>query len=299
MEWLNYHHLLYFWTVAREGSIARASRVLRLASPTISAQLKTLEENLGEKLFERQGRGLMLTDAGRLVLGYADEIFSLGREMMHVVNRRPTERARRFHVGVVDSVPKLIARELLKPALHMDPPAHLVVREGKLEPLVSELATHHLDMVLADHRYSAPASIKIFHHRLGEWGVTFFAAAPLARKLREGFPGSLDGAPALLHAENTAMRRSLDAWFESIGVRPRVLAEFEDSALIKVFGSDAQGFFALPSVAVAEVARGHRVQAFGSTDVCRERYYLVSAERRLKHPAVVKIHELARSLALD
>ncbi len=295
MEWLNYHHLLYFWTVAREGSIAKASEALHLTPPTISAQLKTLEDSLGEKLLTRQGRGLALTDAGRLVMGYADEIFSLGREMMNVVHRRPTERARRLHVGIVDSVPKLLVRELLKPALAMDPPAHLIVREGKLESLVSELALHHLDMVLADHPYNAPSSIKIFHHPLGECGVTFFATPALARKLRTKFPMSLDGAPALLHAENTAMRRSLDTWFDRIGVHPQVLAEFEDSALIKVFATEVPGFFASPSVAVEELARSHRVSVIGSTDECRERFYLISTDRRLKHPGVLEISNYARS----
>jgi LysR family transcriptional activator of nhaA len=233
-----------------------------------------------------------------MVVGYAEDIFSLGREMMDVVHRRPTERARRLNVGVVDSVPKLLARELLKPALTLDPPSHLVVREGKLENLVAELATHRLDMVLADHPYQTPSSIKIFHHPLGECGVTFFAAPTLARKLKKNFPQSLDGAPALLHAEGTAMRRSLDAWFERIGVRPQVLAEFEDSALLKVFGSDAQGFFASPSVAVDELAKSHHVTVVGQTQDCRERFYVISADRRLKHPAVVQISENARSRPL-
>lgn len=294
VDWLNYHHLFYFWTVAREGSIARAAEVLRLASPTISAQLKSLEERVGEPLLVRQGRGMVLTEAGRLVMGYADEIFSLGRELMQVVDRGPGERALRFHVGVVDSVPKLLARELLKPALHAKPHSHLIVREGKVDALVAELATHRLDVVLADSPFNAPSSIKIFHHALGECGLTFFAAPALAAKLREDFPRSLDGAPALLHTENTAMRRSLDTWFEAVGVRPHVLAEFEDSALLRVFGIDTHGFFALPSVAVEELARSHHVEVIGQTDDCRERYYLISAERRLKHPAVVQIRDHAR-----
>ena len=295
MEWLNYHHLLYFWTVAREGSISKAAEVLKLKPPTISTQLKQLEESLGEPLFERRGRGLALTDAGRVVLGYAEEIFSLGRELVQVVHQRPTERALRLHAGVVDSVPKLLARELLKPALHMDPPTQLIVREGKLEDLVADLATHRLDMVLADRTYHSPSSIKIFHHALGETGLTFFAAPELAAELREDFPRSLDGAPALLNAEGTAMRHSLDAWFERNEIRPRVLAEFEDSALIKVFGSDAQGFFASPTVAVEELARSHDVEIVGSTDECRERFYVISAERRLKHAAVIEISDYAKS----
>ena len=268
MDWLNYHHLLYFWTVAREGSIARAAKELRLASPTVHAQIRTLEENLGQSLLVRRGRGLQLTDAGRVVLGYADEIFSLGRELVSAIKQQQSasDRPMRFNVGVVDSVPKLVAKELLKPALGLEPPLHHVVREGKLEQLVAELATHRLDMVLADHPYNPPSTIRIFHHRLGECGVTFFAAAPLATKLRKGFPGSLDGAPALLPTDGTAMRSTLESWFESIGVRPRILAEFEDSALLKVFGGDARGFFGMPSVAVEGLARSHSVQVIGATD---------------------------------
>jgi len=289
--------LLYFWTVAREGSIAGAAKALSLSSPTVHAQIRTLEQNLGQQLLVRRGRGLTLTDAGHVVLGYADEIFSLGREMLTAVKQQQpvADRPLRFNVGVVDSVPKLVAKELLKPALSLDRPVHLVVREGKLEQLVAELATHRLDMVLADHPYNAPSTIRIFHHRLGECGVTFFAAAPLARKLRKGFPQSLDGALALLPTDNTAMRSSLDSWFESIGVRPRILAEFEDSALLKVFGSDARGFFAMPSIAVKALAHSHSVHVIGATEDCRERFFAVSAERRLKHPAVIEISRTARS----
>jgi LysR family transcriptional activator of nhaA len=297
MDWLNYHHLLYFWTVAREGSIARAAKELRLASPTVHAQIRTLERNLGHQLLVRRGRGVALTDVGQVVLGYADDIFSLGRELLTAVQqqRAAADRPMRFNVGVVDSVPKQVAKALLEPALHLEPPAYIVVREGKLETLVAELATHRLDMVLADHPYNAPSTIRIFHHRLGESGVTFFAEARLAAKLRRRFPRSLDGAPALLPTENTAMRSSLESWFETIGVRPRVIAEFEDSALLKVFGSDAHGFFAMPSVAVEAVARRHAVRVIGSTEDCRERFFALSAERRLKHPAVIAISETART----
>jgi LysR family transcriptional activator of nhaA len=297
MDWLNYHHLLYFWTVAREGSISRAAKELRLAPPTVHAQIRALEQNLGQQLLVRRGRGLSLTDTGRVVMGYADEIFSLGRELLTAVKQQQpaADRPLRFNVGVVDSVPKTVAKELLKPALRLDPPAHLTVREGKLEPLVAELATHRLDMVLADHPYNAPSTIRIFHHRLGECGVTFFAAPPLAATLKRGFPTSLDGAPALLPTENTAMRSSLESWFESVGVRPRILAEFEDSALLKVFGGDAKGFFAMPSVRVDALARSHSVRVIGSTEDCRERFFALSAERRLKHPAVVAISQTARS----
>lgn len=296
MDWLNYHHLLYFWTVAHEGSIARAAQELRLAPPTVHAQIRTLEQSLGQQLLVRRGRGLALTDTGRVVLGYADDIFSLGRELMTAVKQQQpaADRPVRFSIGIVDSVPKMVAKELLKPALKLEPPAQLVVREGKLEPLVAELAIHRLDMVLADHPYTTPSTIRIFHHRLGECGVTFFAPPPLAAKLKRGFPGSLDGAPALLPTENTAMRNSLETWFDSVGVRPRVVAEFEDSALLKVFGGDALGFFATPSIGVDALARSHKVRAIGSTEDCRERFFAISAERRLKHPAVVAISQTAR-----
>lgn len=295
MEWLNYHHLLYFWTVAREGSIVRASEQLRLASPTISAQIRMLEQRLGQPLFTRRGRGLVLTEFGRFVQGYADEIFSLGRELVSAVVQQAPERPRRFNVGIVDAVPKLVAREVLKPVLRMTPPPRIVVREGKLEALAAELATHRLDMVLADRTYDAPAAIRIYHHRLGECGVSFFAAPALARKLRPGFPRSLDGAPALLPADNTALRRSLDNWFHSIGVRPQVLAEFEDCALLKVFGTAAEAFFGLPSVAVDEISVSHGVRVIGVTEDCRERFYAISAERKLKHPAVVAISKDVRA----
>lgn len=295
MEWLNYHHLLYFWTVAREGSIARASESLSLAPPTISAQIRTLEESLGQKLFVRRGRGLVLTDTGRMVMGYADQIFSLGREMMNSIHQHPADLTIRFNVGITDAVPKLVAREVLKPALQLQPAVHLVAREGKLESLVAELATHRLDMVLSDHPYSAPSSIRIFHHRLGECGVAFFAAPALARRLRKGFPQSLDGAPALLPAESTALRGSLEDWFDRLGIRPRVIAEFEDSALLKVFGADTEGFLALPQVVTEETIRRFGIRLIGSTEDCRERFFAISAERRLRHPAVVEISRRARA----
>lgn len=297
VEWLNYHHLLYFWTVIREGSIAKAAEELSLAPPTVHAQLRSLEDQLGEKLLVKKGRKLTPTEAGQMVYGYAEEIFSLGRELTAAVKQHQSasDRPVRFNVGVVDSVPKIVAKELLMPALRMSSPLHLVVKEGKLDDLVAELATHRLDLVLADLPYNAPSAIRIFHHALGECGITFFAAPPLAEKLREGFPQSLDGAPALLPTENTAMRRTVEGWFDKIGVQPQILAEFEDTALLKVFGSDAQGFFALPTVAVEEIAASHGVEVIGSTEECRERFIAISAERRLKHPAVVEISRLARN----
>jgi LysR family transcriptional activator of nhaA len=295
MEWLNYHHLLYFWTVAREGSIVRAAEKLRLAQPTISNQLRTLEQNLGTELFIRRGRGLVLTDTGRLVAGYADEIFALGQELLTAVRQGPVDRPLRLNVGVTDAVPKLVAHEVLKPALSGSHPVHAVIREGKLEQLVSELAAHRLDLVLSDHRYNTPSTIRIFHHLLGECGVTFFAAPPLAERLAKDFPSSLDGAPALLPTDNTALRGSLAAWFAARNLHPVPLAEFEDTALLKEFAAEGKGFFALPSIAVEDVVRTRAVQIIGQAPDCRESFFALTAERKLKHPALAEITRLARA----
>jgi len=296
VDWLNYHHLHYFWTVAREGSIARASEKLRLAQPTISAQIRTLEDALGESLFERRGRGLVLTDVGRVVLGYADEIFAVGRELLTAVRQGRSDRPQRLVLGVTDAVPKSVTREVLRPAFRLDPPAQVIVREGKLEALVADLAVHRLDLVLSDHTYRTPSALRIFHHALGECGVTFFAEPKLAARLRRGFPGSLDGAPAMLPTDNTALRGSLDEWFARIGVRPKLVAEFEDSALMKVVASGEPAVFPVPSVAVEEISRAYGVRPVGATDACRESFWAISAERRLKHPAVVEITEKARTI---
>jgi LysR family transcriptional activator of nhaA len=294
MDWLNYNHLFYFWTVAREGSIAQASAVLGLAQPTISVQIRKLEEAIGQKLFSRRGRGLVLSDAGRVVMSYADEIFALGRELSNALERGGSARVERFTVGVVDAVPKVVAREVLKPVMHMDPPIRLIVREGKLESLVTDLAVHRLDMVLADTQYATPSAIRTYNHRLGDTGVTFFAQRSLAGELRDGFPTSLDGAPALLPAEHSPLRNSLDAWFQSVGVRPRPVAEFEDTALLKEFGSETEAVFAVPTIAAEAVARKYDVAVVGSVPECREVFFAISAERKIKHPALVEMTRASR-----
>ena len=294
MEWLNYHHLLYFWMVAREGSVTRASSELRLAQPTISTQIRMLEESLGEKLFARHGRNLVLTTVGQEVYRYADEIFSLGREMLDVVRHRAPGRARRLAVGVADVLPKLVVYRLLEPVRQLDPPVHIVCREGKPEPLLAELAIHKLDLVLADCPVGVNTSVKVFHHLLGECGVTFFARAPLARRVRPGFPKSLDGAPMLLPTEGSVLRRSLGQWFEQQSIRPNVVSEFEDGALLKAFGAAGAGLFPAPAVIEEEVRRQYGVQVVGRIEAVRERFYAVSHERRLKHPAVVAVCDAAR-----
>ena len=293
MEWLNYHHLLYFWMVAREGSIARAGEQLRLAQPTISGQIRMLEDQLGEKLFQRSGRTLVLTDVGRLVFEYADQIFALGREMLDTLKDRPTGRPLRFQVGVTDEVSKIIACRFLQPALSAASPVHIVCREGPLERLVAELATHALDLVLADAPIGPTIKVKAYNHVLGESSVTIFGAPKLAASYRSRFPRSLDGAPFLLPTETKVLRRSLDQWFEKHELRPRIVGEFDDTALLKTFGQAGAGLFAAPSAVEGEVVQQYGVAALGRLDEVKERYYAISVERRLKHPAVVAVSEAA------
>lgn len=294
MEWLNYHHLLYFWVVAREGSVSHAGKELHLSQPTISAQIRALEESLGEKLFTRTGRSLVLTDMGSVVFRYADEIFSTGQELMDTLKGRPTGRPMRLVVGVADVLPKLITYRLLEPALKLPEPIRVVCREDKPDRLLAELATHELDLVLTDAPIGPTVKVQVFNHLLGECGVTIFGRAKLAAAYRRGFPQSLNGAPFLLPADNTTLRRSFEQWFEIEGIRPMIAGEFEDSALLKVFGQAGVGLFAAPSVIEAEVRRQYGVQVVGRTDALRERFYAISVERKLKHPAVVAISEAAQ-----
>jgi LysR family transcriptional activator of nhaA len=294
---LNYQHLLYFWTVAREGSITRATRRLHLTQPTISAQLRTLEHSLGETLFERRGRSLVLTDAGQTVFRYADEIFSLGRELAGALEGRQTGRPLRFAVGVSDSLPKLTAFRLLEPAFATGAPApglRLVCRTDRTDRLAADLAIHALDLVIADTPVAPTVRVRAFNHLLGDCGVTIFATPARAAAYRRRFPRSLDGAPFLLHSENSALRRSLDAWFVAAGVRPEVVGEVEDVALLQAFGQAGLGLFAAPSVVEAEVRRSYGVRIVGRLPQVRERFYAISVERKITHPGVAAILAAAR-----
>lgn len=294
MEWLNYHHLLYFWTVAREGSIARACDKLLLAQPTISGQLRKLEKAVGAKLFIRSGRGLALTDTGRVVYRYAEEIFSLGRELGDALKGRPTGRPYRLMVGLADVLPKLIAYRILKPALELEEPVEIVCEEDKPERLLADLALHKLDIVLSDAPLGPEVRILAYNHLLGDCGTTIFAAPALAAAHRAGFPDSLEGAPFLLPTPNTALRRSLDHWFEAAGFRPKVRGVLGDSALLKTFGQAGVGLFAAPTAVETEIRTQYAVDVVGRLDAVREPYYVISVERKLKHPAVVAISEAAR-----
>ncbi|HWR13726.1 MAG TPA: transcriptional activator NhaR [Terriglobales bacterium] len=293
MEWLNYHHLYYFWTVAREGSIAKASKELRLAQPTISGQLRVLENVLGEKLFQKAGRNLILTDVGRMAYRYAEEIFRLGRELQDTIGDRPTGRPVRFNVGVADAVPKLIAYRLLKPAMKLDQPIRIVCREGKPDRLIAALSIHELDLVISDAPLPPTVNVRAFSHLLGESGITFFAPPKLVGKGR--FPKSLDGIPFFGPAENTTLRRNLDQWFQTMNLHPAIIGEFEDSALMTAFGQSGEGAFVAPTVIEKEIERQFGVKRIGRVPEVKESFYAISVERRLKHPAVLAISASARA----
>jgi LysR family transcriptional activator of nhaA len=294
-EWLNYHHLLYFWLAAKMGSVTEAAAELRLAQSTVSTQIRQLEHVLDERLFRREGRRLVLTDVGRTVYRYAEEIFGLGRELMDAVKDRPTGRPLRFNVGVADQVPKLIARRLLAPAFTLDVPLRIVCNEGKTAQLLGQLATHQLDVVITDAPLGSDTSVRAFNHPLGESGITIFGTAARVRSVRGRFPQSLTGAPLLLPAEGTTLRRALDQWVAARELRPLVVAEFEDSALLKVFGQSGLGLFPGPTVLEREIRRQYGVVVAGRLPDVRERFYAISVERRLKHPAVVAISQAART----
>lgn len=295
IDTLNFHHLRYFWVAAREGGITQAGKLLRLSHPTLSAQIHMLEDFVGQKLFEKSGRRLVLTPTGELFYRYADEIFSLGREMLDAAEGKSVGQSVRLNVGISDVVPKLIVRRLLQPALHLSESVRLVCYEDRFDRLLADLALHSLDLVISDAPIPPGASIRGYAHLLGECGVTFFAAPAIARNLKGKFPKSLDGAPILLPLENLPLRRSLNQWFDSTGVRPKVTGEFEDSALLKVFGGDGLGVFPGPSVIAKEIEEQYGVKRIGRTDAVRERFYAISSERRLKNPAVVAISDAART----
>jgi LysR family transcriptional activator of nhaA len=294
VNWLNYHHLLYFWTAAREGSITKACRQLHLTQPTVSGQIRALERSLKTRLFERAGRSIALTETGRMVFRYADEIFSLGRELQDTLNSRPAGHALRLVVGVAEALPKLIVHRLLEPALHLGEEVRITCIDGEPDRLLAQLALHELDLVVSDFPANPRLGMKAFNHLLGDCGVTFFAKDDLARKYRRGFPASLDGAPMLLPSGNTALRRSLDQWFDEQEIRPKVRAEFTDSALLKAFGAFGVGIFVAPTAVEEDVRRMYGVSVVGREDSVRESFYAISVEKRLKHPAVVAISQTAR-----
>ena len=295
MSSLNFKHLRYFWAVAANGSIARASEILHLTPQTISGQLRELEEQLGAKLFQKSGRNLVLTDTGRVVFSYADEMFRLGDELQDVLEGRIPGATLKLTVGVAMVVPKLLAYRVLEPVLRLQDPVHLVCQEAPLADLLADLSVHKLDLVLADSPISPALNIRAYNHPLGESGISFFAAAKKARNYTTGFPRSLTGAPMLMPTASSALRRMLEQWFERQEIQPVVVAEFEDRALMKAFGEADAGIFTSPTAVEDDVVAKYGVRVIGRTDEIKERFYAISAERRIKHPAVSAITETARN----
>lgn len=293
MNWLNYHHLHYFWRVARDGTIAKASATLRLSPPTLSEQIRSLEESLGTKLFEKQGRNLVLTDAGRVAFEYAEEIFTRGQELTEALSGRKGGPTPRFTIGVVDVVPKLIAYRLLHPALNLPEPFRLICREGDSDKLIAQLAIREIDLVISDAPLDPSLRIRAFTHLLGQSGLSFFVHPRLAKGLKRRFPKCLEGLPFLMPADNTDLRRSLEHWFDVQEVRPIVVGEFEDSALAAVFSEEAVGVFAAPTATETQVKRQYGLTVLGRTRDIVASFYAISLDRRLKHPAVIAISEFA------
>ncbi len=294
MRHLNYSHLQYFWTVAREGSIVRASEVLNLTPQTISGQLKLLDEAVGHALFNRVGRRLVLSETGQVVFRYADEIFSIGAELANVVRGRVVGGPEVLNVGIVSSMPKLVVERIIAPGMVGESPIRVRCQQSTLDQLLADMAVHRLDIVLSDQPMPTGLGLKAWDHLLGTSGLSFFARRRPAASYRRGFPDSLDGAPMLMPSQNSALRRSLDSWFAEQGVAPRVIGEFDDSALMKAFGEAGMGVFAAPTVIEEEVSRMYRTSVIGRVPELEESFYAISPERRLTHDAVVAITDTAR-----
>lgn len=291
---MNLKHLRYFWAVARAGSVAHAAQQLHLTPQTVSAQIKLLEKNMGAALFRAAGRGLELTEAGRVALSYADEIFALGDKMAtalraHAGRARPVVR-----VGISDVVPKSLAFRLLAPIGALPEPVRLVCREGQIDGLLAELALHRLDMLVADRSMPAGLAVRGHSHKLGESAVGFFAAPQLASK-RAGFPACLNGAPLLLPGPSAAVRGEIDRWLSEARLAPQVVGEFDDSALMKAFGQAGRGLFPAPAILTEEICAHYDVREVGRVEALRETFWLISAERRIRHPAVRAVLDAARS----
>ncbi|MCP4498705.1 MAG: LysR family transcriptional regulator [Deltaproteobacteria bacterium] len=287
--------MLYFWVTATEGSIANASKLLHVTPQTISSQIKSLEETLGVHLLEREGRGLKVTDAGRTTKEYADGIFSLTRELEAALRGDVKNPVRELRVGVSDALPKLVCHRLLEPVLHMAEKVRLVCREHGVEQLLADLALHNLDVVLNDAPIPQGLSIRAYNHLLGESGVVWVAAPKLAKMYGKNFPFGLKTAPFLLPTEDTALRHSLNVWLVGNDIQPNVVAEIADSALLKAFGENGDGIFPVATVVLQEVQRHYHVVPLGPARGVVERFYAISVERRIKHPAVVEISRQAKT----
>lgn len=291
---LNYRQLHYFWVVAKTGSIVRACEQLNLTPQTISGQISLLEQTFGVELFRRVGRRLELTEAGRQTLPYAEQMFQLGGELEAMLRARPDEQQILFRVGVADVVPKSIVYRLIAPTMELAETIRITCREDKFERLLADLAIQRLDLVISDSPMPTHLDIKGYSQKLGECGISFFATPALAERYGEDFPHSLHGAPLLIPGAETVVRSRLLRWFAELQIQPRIIGEFDDSALMQAFGQSGSGVFIAPSVIAEEVKRQYSVQLLGQTDVVSESFYAISVDRKVKHPAIVAITEGAR-----
>jgi LysR family transcriptional activator of nhaA len=285
---LNFRHLYYFWVVAKEGGITRAAERLSLAVQTISSQLTLLEQSLGKTLFSQQGRRLVLTEAGRVAMNYADQIFLLGLQMQEAVNEADSGRIR-LAVGISDSLPKLSAYRMLEEAMHTEKKVRLVCYEDQFEALLADLALHKLDVVLTDREVQPGSALKVFSHQLFESEMLVVGAPELAARYGKDFPGNLNGAPFLLPTRNNALRGKIDEWFVQANVKPDVVGEFEDNALLNTFGRRGHGLFFAPAALAADVQEQFGALQVGAVPGVREQFYMISNERKIKHPAVEAI----------
>ncbi len=291
---LNLKHLRYFWTVASHGTIARAAEALYVTPQTISGQLHELEQQLGAKLFSRDGRQLVLTDTGRLVFSYTDEMFRLGLELQDALDGNTAGASITVRVGVAMVVPKLLAYRVLEPVLQMAEPVTLICQEAPLVDLLADLSVHKLDAVLADVPVSPTLNIRAYNHSLGDSGISFFGTPEKAAALREGFPQSLDNERMLMPTGGSSLRRNLESWFEHQGIKPMVVAEFDDRALMKAFGERGTGIFTSPTAVDQDVMDKYGVDVIGRTTEIKEQFFIISPERRIKNPAVTVVTEAAR-----
>lgn len=294
MAALNFKHLRYYWMVAKTGSIARAAEQMHLTPHAISGQLNEFERALGVELFRKVGRNLELTDAGRRILGHADSIFTTGDELLDTLRDQVATKRRAFRVGVSDAVSKPITYRLLEPALSLPEPLRLICTEGRLSVLLAELALHRLDMIIADRPMATNLNVRGYNHLLGECGLTVFGAPSLLKKINKPFPALLNEAPFLLPGEDVAIRPKLLHWLEMNKLRPSIVGEFDDGALIKAFGKAGAGFFVGSSAMKIDICAQYQVHAVGQIDTIMEQIYLITTERRLIDPAIIAISDAAK-----
>ncbi|MCG8038243.1 MAG: transcriptional activator NhaR [Candidatus Thiodiazotropha taylori] len=292
---LNLKHLRYFWAVASHGTIVQAAEALFITPQTISGQLRELESQVGSELFRKEGRRLVLTETGRLVFSYADEMFRLGIELQDMLTGRTQGTVITLKVGVAMVVPKLLAYRVLEPVLQMQDPVKLICHEAPLVDLLADLSVHKLDMVLADSPINPTLNIRAYNHALGESGITFFAAPDDAQRLRNEFPVSLHGQNILMPSSGSSLRRNLEIWFQRQQIEPVVVAEFEDRALMKTFGERGTGVFTTPTAVEQDVIDKYRVEVVGRSDEITESFYVISPERHIKHPAINTITQTAKA----